>query len=279
MSRKFLLWAMALVVIIPTLFGGVYWLYWDKVQRFAPVTITNADDLPKIQALLDQADYVSPGPGQRWMYLISYRDCATCRVYEQNEFPKLQAAGVETRVVPFALPDNQGVKRSTPEERSTIAELWLNRSWPLYEQWQAATDDEWKPDALKPVPLKTADTDMARTAVVGASRDFINQLAPLLRKNKVTVAYPLLIWRDKNNQLRVCSCTNEQSFGYILADFGAHNVIETGGKTLFGLKLPPLPKFGSEESASASSSPATASEPQPGTPDYGPDSGTNPAPR
>jgi len=149
---------MAFVIIVPTLFGGIYWLYWDKVERFAPVTITNPDDLPKIQALLDQVDYVSPGQGQRWMYLITYRDCKPCHAYQETEFPKLQAAGIETRVVAFAPADNQGVKRSTPEERTTIAELWLNRSWPLYLQWFASDDVDWKPDALKPVALKTADT-------------------------------------------------------------------------------------------------------------------------
>jgi len=109
----------------------------------------------------------------------------------------------------------------------------------------------------------------------------VTTLNPLLRKNKVTVGYPLLIWRDRNNQLRVCSCTDAHSYSYILSDFGAHDVVEKGKKTWFSLPIN-LPRFGSEESATSApraSSPAgpTASAPQPGTPDYGPDSGTGPS--
>lgn len=285
MSRKFLLWAMALVVILPTLFGVGYWFYWDQFQRYAPVTITAPADIASIQSLLDRADYVSPdyekavlttGPAsgvatavtqpvaKRWVYLVTFRTCEPCRAYEDIEFPRLQAGGIETRIVPFALADNGAVKQSTPEERSTIAELWLNRSWPLYMQWRNTPAESWKAENI-PV----ADDDMARSGVVWASREFITELAPLLRNSKVNIAYPLIIWRNKNNELRVCSCTSNKAYHFIREDLGLPGDLETDVRDLLKFPKQILPS-GSESSASSSSL-----APAPGlkaASDYGPDS-------
>ena len=249
MNRKILLWLMALVVIVPAVLGTGYWVYWDHYIRYAPVTITSQEDLPKIQKLLDQADYLTPGKKDRYMYLVSYRSCKTCATYEDTELPKFEAAGIDTRIVVFSLPDNQGVIRSTPEERSTVAELWLTRNWAFYKMWHSATDDSWTAQGL-PV----ADDDMARTAVVGASRSFNDQINELLGRNKVTVSYPLLIWRDKNNQLRVCGCANEKAWHFLREEMNAADSI--GSTELFGVEVPKditLPKFGSESGGSSSS--------------------------
>ena len=247
MSRKFLLWAMALVVIIPALFGAGYWLYWDRFIRYAPVTITNVESQIAIQTLLDQADYLSPGKKGRWVYLVTYRGCKPCRDYEAQEFPKLQAAGIETRVIVYTLADDKGVKRSTPPERATVAELWLTRNWAFYQAWQSATDDTWTADGLT-----SADTDWGRRAVVIGAQDYVNQLAAELRNNKVTVGFPLVIWRDKNNQLRVCGCTTDKAFHFIREDLGASSLLSGPEDLLNGLpdKLN-LPSFGSENSASS----------------------------
>ena len=286
MNRKFLLWAMAFVVICPTLFGVGYWVWWDQVQRYAPVTIASPTDAAAITSLLARADYVSPdfqkdvlttGPAsgvatsvtkpvdKRWVYLVTYRDCAPCRTYEDVEFPRLQAGGIETRVVAFARADNGNVKQSTPEERSTIAELWLNRSWLLYQQWRNAAPETWKAENIT-----VADNDLARSGVVWASRDFINQLAPLLRNSKVNVAYPIVIWRNKNNELRVCSCASNKAYHFIREDLGLPGDLETDVKDLLHLPENLMP-FGSETSTSSSSSLA----PAPGLSvdkNYGPDS-------
>ena len=251
MSRKFLLWAMALVVIIPALFGTGYWLYWDRFIRYAPVTITNVESQIAIQTLLDQADYLSPGKKDRWVYLVTYRGCKACRDYENQEFPKLQAAGIETRVIVYTLADDKGVKRSTPAERATVAELWLTRNWAFYQAWQSATDDTWTADGLT-----SADTDWGRRAVVIGAQDYVNQLAAELRNDKVTVGFPLIIWRDKNNQIRVCGCTTDKAYHFIREDLGASDGL-LGPQDLLD-RLPgnlKMPSFGSE--GSASSSPAS----------------------
>jgi len=258
---------MAFVVICPTLFGVGYWFYWDQFQRYAPVTIEAPADVAAIQSLLDRADYVSPdfekailttGPAsgvttavtkpvaKKWVYMIGFRNCVPCRAYEDAEFPRLQAGGIETRVIPFALADNGATKQSTPEERSTVAELWLNRSWPLYLQWRNTPVETWKAENIA-----VADNDLARSGVVWASRDFINQLAPLLRNSKVNVAYPLILWRDRNNQLRVCSCTSDKAYHFIREDLGLPGDLETDVKHLLDLPKNLLP--GSENSASSSS--------------------------
>jgi len=258
MSRKVLVWAMALVVTIPVLIGGGYWLWWDQVEKYAPVTITAPDDAAAIQSLLDRVDYVSPqgpaSPQPRWVYLVGYHNCVPCNVYQRSEFSKLQAAGVETRVVMFARPDAGTQKQSTPEERSTIAELWLNRSWPLYLQWFNAPDGVWNADGLK-----VADNDMARSGVVWASRDFVTELTPVLARNKVNVGYPLVIWRNANHQLRVCNCASDKAYHFIREDFGVQGALETAAKSILNLPeklLPddkaPTTRAGSESAASGS---------------------------
>lgn len=261
MSRKFLLWAMALVIIVPTIGGVAYWLYWNQFQRYAPVTIASAEDLPKIQKLLDQVDYVSPVSASAQtiataaappvkapaLYMITYRDCAPCKAYEDKEIPRLQQAGIDTRIVVFAQPDDQGVIRSTPAERSTIAELWLNRKWDLYKSWRTTSDAGWTAEGL-PV----ADNDMARTAVVGASRSFVAQMTDMLSHNKVVVGYPLLLWRDKNNQLRACACVNERGYHFIREELSVPSDLQTDTDNILSI---PAKLLGSDDSASAAPPP------------------------
>ncbi|MGN6423470.1 MAG: hypothetical protein ACTHLA_09200 [Asticcacaulis sp.] len=234
MSRKAILWAMALVVIVPALIGGGYWIWWDQVEKYAPVTLSNPDDVSAIQSMLDRVDYVSPnGPANasaRWVYLIGYRNCAPCNAYQRSEFATLQAAGVDTRVVMFARPDDGAQKQSTPEERSTIAELWLNRSWPLYLQWFNAPEGDWKATGL-PV----ADDDMARSGVVWASREFVSELTPVLSRNRINTSYPLVIWRDANHQLRVCACASDKAYHFLREDFGVKGDLEQAAQSLIDL--------------------------------------------
>ncbi len=242
MNRKVLLWLMALVVILPALGGAAYWFYWDQFLRYKPVTITK--NLTEIQTLLDQADYVSPGRPGPVLYLVTYHACKPCREYEEQEFPKFAAVNADTRVIVFARADNQGLSQSTPAERSTVAELWITRNWQFYQAWDSSSDTMWKADGLV-----VADNDMARNAVVGASRDFVNRLAPLLGNNGVRVSYPLLLWRDANNRLKVCACSNDKAYHFIREDLGASSgpgdILEAIPNSLDNVKLP----FGSESNS------------------------------
>jgi len=216
LNRKVILWLMALVVIVPVLVGAGYWLIWDHFYKYQPVTIKQ--NQAEIQKLLDQVDYVSPGRGGQPMYVITYRSCTTCRAFEEQEFPKYDAVNADTRVIPFALGDQNGLPRSTVAERSTIAELWITRKWPFYQAWFASSDSNWKADGLV-----VADNDMARTAVVGASRSFVSQLDALLVPNNVHINYPVVIWRDQYNRLKVCSCSDPTAWSFVRADFNAPN--------------------------------------------------------
>ena len=165
MNRKILLWAMALVVIIPALIGTGYYIYWDQFQRWAPVTITRNQS--EIQALLDKVDYVSPGRNGPPIYFVTYRSCAQCRAFEEQEFPKYDAAGIDTRVIVFAPADDQGLKRSTAAERSTIAELWLTSSWPIYQPWSMSSDA-----SLSASSFAASAQKLLRTITVGCRAPF-----------------------------------------------------------------------------------------------------------
>ncbi len=257
MSRKLLLWLMALVVIIPALIGTGYYIYWDQYKRYAPVTIVH--NQAEIQALLDKADYVSPGRNsQQTLYLITYRTCTACRAFEEQEFPKYDAAGIDTRVIVFAPGDVQGLKKTTVAERSTIAELWLSRKWEFYQAWFSSSDANWKAEGL-PV----ADNDFARSAVVSASRDFVAQLAPYLAANKVPLTYPLVIWRDQNNMLKVCSCTDPKAYHFIREDLGAPASVGSNGGSMFQIPSNLFPMAGSESSAAQKEAPKPAPQPAP----------------
>jgi hypothetical protein len=214
MDRRVLIWAMAVVLTVPVVFGVGYWAYWNFYEKYRPVTLTK--NQAEIVNLLEAANYVSPIAADdrqsAFVYMISYKGCKACDTYQTSEFSKLKAAGVDTRVIVFA---PEGLAQSTGADRSTVAELWLNPRWDLYETWR--TDPVWDAAHIPP-----ADGNLARTAVVEASRKFTADLKTYLAANRVDVRYPLIIWRDKNNGLKVCACTDEgKMFHFIREDFNA----------------------------------------------------------
>jgi hypothetical protein len=212
--RKFLIWTGVIMLLAAALAGGGYWAWWNYYARWRPVTIT--ENQAEIQRLLDRASYVSPGASGPALYMISFRSCPECIRYETEEFPKLQAGGVDTRVIVFARPDVEGLSKSTAAERSTVAELWLRRDWSLYERWTAVPHASWKAAGL-PV----ADDSLVGSAVIEAGRKFVNDLRPLLQNNDVSLAFPLLIWRDKDGFLKACACTDSRSYRFVRQDLGA----------------------------------------------------------
>eukprot|EP01030_Chromulinospumella_sphaerica_P018279 gene18278-18134_t len=137
------------------------------------------------------------------------------------ELPKLQAAGVDTRIVAIARAEVGGVEKSTPAERTTVAELWINRSWPLWEQWNAAPVEAWTAPGLHP-----ADGDMARTAVVEVGRKAVADLKPLLAANGVPVGeagvkYPTVIWWTQAGEMKACACEDPRTYRFVREDLGA----------------------------------------------------------
>jgi hypothetical protein len=252
-------WLASLVTIVVTcaVLAGGYWAYWNFYARFSPITISKNQS--EIQQLLDEADSVAPGRTGPVIYMLTYRDCQPCTDYQREEFPKLAAANVDTRVIIFARPDREGLSQSTPTERATVAELWINRDWDLYARWMATPHREWTAEGIRP-----ADKDFARTAVVNATRDYVNQLVPLLKGAGLGDTYPLLIWRDRDGLLKACACTDARSYHFILSDLGAPRRAPLLPPV--ATPAPAAPASAAPPASTAAPTPATAAPPPPSTP-------------
>src|SRR6202789_4145068 len=115
--------------------------------------VDDLNDRPKtlqheaeIAALLENAGWVSPGLSKdKVLYMLSWQSCPPCIVYERDEFPKLHAAGVDTRVIVYARATS-----STPAERAGVAELWKNRSWELWKRFVKVPTSTWTAEGLPP---------------------------------------------------------------------------------------------------------------------------------
>lgn len=210
--RKFGLWAGAVAAVL-VLVGGLY-EWWSLDLRWRPKTIKRHPE--EIAKTLEGAGWVSPRNAGPKLYMISYRSCTDCIRYEAEEFPKLHKAGVDTRVVVIARPDKNGVQSSTPEERATVAELWANRKWGLFEAWTKGVPDSWKAVGIAP-----ADGDIGRTALIEAGRKIVADLTPQLKDNGIEFAYPLLIWWTKDGEMHGCACEKAQTYANVRRELGA----------------------------------------------------------
>lgn len=216
--RRFLIWSGLAAGIGLLLAVAAVWAYNHFYARFQPVTIDR--NQASIQQLLDQASWVSSGSGDQPVYVVGYRDSSPTFTYLTTDVAKLQAGGADVRVLMFARADREGAALSTPAERATIAELWLNRDWELYRRWTATPAKDWSAGDLAP-----ADGNLARTAVVEASRQFTEQLGRLLREAGVRPDWPLVIWRDREGFLKACACSNDRSWAFIRDDLGAPDTV------------------------------------------------------
>jgi hypothetical protein len=183
---------------------AVLGLWWWMYLRWRPPTLKR--DQGEIAAILQGAGWVSPKLAGPKLYVIAYRDCAPCAAFEAAEFPRLQGAGVDTRVIMIARADLNGQARSTAPERATVAQLWIGRDWGLFGRWTAA-------QTLWTAPgIASADGDTARTAVVAAGRSMVETLSPLLKQNGVRFGYPMLIWWDAKGVMHACACARPPSW-------------------------------------------------------------------
>ncbi|HXQ10267.1 MAG TPA: hypothetical protein VN805_04625 [Caulobacteraceae bacterium] len=206
--------AIGTMVAFVLVVGAVILLWWDIDVRWRPHDLTK--DQGKIAALLQAAGWVSPGGGASKLYVVGVRDCLGCERIQRSDFPALQKAGVDTRVIMIAAPDVNGKPVTTPAERAMVAELWVNRSWPLYQAWMAANPASWAAPGVPP-----ADGDAARSAVVETSRDLADKLKPLLGENGVAVTWPLVIWQAKDGTLEAASGDAPKTWAYMKRDLGA----------------------------------------------------------
>ncbi|OZA58251.1 MAG: hypothetical protein B7X78_09005, partial [Sphingomonadales bacterium 39-62-4] len=182
--------------------------------RWRPKTVTKHQ--AEIAKILQESGWVSPGLTGPKLYMVSYRDCPECVRFKAEAFPALHKAGVDTRVIEIARADENGAPKSTPVERATVAELWVNRSWALAQRWNATPVAAWTAPGVKP-----ADGDIARTAVIEAGRANVEKLAPLLKDNGVGSGWPLMVWWTKDGQMRACACEAPQTNRIVRKDLGA----------------------------------------------------------
>jgi hypothetical protein len=206
------LWAVTILFL--GLVGGGLYLWWRMDLRWRPHEITKHQD--EIGKILEGSGWVSPGLTGPKLYMVSYRACADCTRFEETQFPELQKDGVDTRVIAVARADVNGASKSTAAERSTVAELWVNRNWGLYQRWMAVSPDTW---AAPGVPK--ADGDVARGAVVEVGRMSIERLTPLLKDNGINLAYPVLIWWTKDGKMMGCACERAETYQYVRKDLKA----------------------------------------------------------
>lgn len=230
--RRFLIWSALAVVIGLAIAGGGYWAYWNFYARFQPVTV--ARNQAEIQKLLDEASWVSEGGGGQPLYIIGYRDSGATQRYEREETGKLRAGGVEARIIVFARPDKEGQALSTAAERATVADLWLSRDWSLYQRWTATPAANWTAAGIP-----AADGNLARSAVVDASRAFVVKLNDLLRDAGVPTGYPLVIWRDQEGFMKACACSDARSWPFIRDDFAAPDAVAPAGLPQPADAMPP----------------------------------------
>jgi hypothetical protein len=211
--RSWKLWG-SMLLILAVIVAGV-WATWNFELRWRPKTITRHQ--AEIARLLQTSGWVSPSGGKgRTLYMVSFRNCPDCVRYTQEEFPRLQAAGVDTRVIVIARADQNGLAKSTPVERATVAQLWLTRDWKLLQAWEAVPADAWKAPGVPPV-----DDDIARLAVVESGRALVARLQPMLRDNGVRFAYPTLVWWNAKGEMRGCACERPQSYRFVRKELGA----------------------------------------------------------
>ena len=211
MIKTFLTWTLA-ILVLAAIGTGLY-LWWSLDLRWRPHAINR--NQAEIGRMLDGSGWVSPGLTGPKLYVIAYRDCDDCNRYEAAEFPALQKAGVDTRVIVIARPDDNGQTRSSAAERSSVAELWINRNGGLYQRWTAGPAEAWTAPGVP-----AADGDIARSAVVEAGRDMIDKLTPLLRANGVAFGYPTLIWWTKDGKMQGCACRAPQTWPYVRKALG-----------------------------------------------------------
>jgi len=210
--KKFKLWTGLILALIVV--GGAAYFYWTIELRWRPHTITKHQ--AEITRILERSGWVSNQGTRGKLYMISFRSCPDCIRFKTEEFPRLHKAGVDTRVILVARRDVNGLARSTAAERATVAELWVNRRWDLLERWNAAPVEAWSAPGIPP-----ADGDIARGAVVEASRKMVEDLTPLLKDNGVKFAYPALIWWTAEGEMRACACEKRESYRFVRKELGA----------------------------------------------------------
>ncbi|MDB5417444.1 MAG: hypothetical protein JWP86_1076 [Phenylobacterium sp.] len=203
----------SVILILAVCAAGV-WALWNFELRWRPKTITKHQ--AEITGLLEASGWVSSGGKGPKLYMVSYRTCTDCIRFKLEEVPKLVAKGVDVRIIEIARRDVNGMAKSTPAERATVAQLWLTRDWGLMERWEKVPAEAWTAPGIPP-----ADGDMGRMAVIESGRQLVERLRPLLKDNGINFAYPTLIWWNQKGEMRGCACEKRDTYRFVRRELGA----------------------------------------------------------
>ena len=209
--RRFKLWA-SLFLVLAVVLGGT-WALWNYDLRWRPKTITRHQ--AEITKLLETSGWAAPGLRGQKLYMVGYHTCPDCVRFKLEEVPKLLAKDVDVRVIDIARRDVNGIAKSTPAERTTVAQVWLTHDWKLMARWEAVPTDAWTAPGIPP-----ADGDMTRTGVIEAGRSLVDQLRPLLKDNGIKFAYPTLIWWNAKGEMRGCACEKRETYRFVRKELG-----------------------------------------------------------
>jgi hypothetical protein len=196
--------AAAVLVVI----GAGLYLTWDSDWRWRPHAIDKDQD--EIAQALDASGWVSPKLTGPKLYIVVYRECGACLAFANSALPKLQKADVDTRLIVIARAPQNGQAMATAPERATVAELWVGRSWKLFQQWFMTPPDAWTAPGITP-----ADGDAARTAVIAAGQQTVGTLTHDLADNGAPFDYPLLVWWTRDGKMHSCACADPRQWRYV----------------------------------------------------------------
>lgn len=186
-------------IVMLAVIGGGVWLWWVFDLRGSPHTLKK--EQASLAYELQRTGWVSPHVNGKIVYVLVNRECPACGTFEVGALEALQARGVDTRIIVVAPGPVKGKAISTPQDRASVAEFWLNRDWNLYRRWR-----ERSPTTM--AGEQPADGDMARTAVVETASRSADTIADLLKRNGVKFGYPMAIWWNKAGDMRASLVDN-----------------------------------------------------------------------
>jgi len=177
----------------------------------APVALTQSES--RLEALLQRIAYTSPNveaDSKAAMYQVSFRTCPPCIQSHENILPKLEAAGIETRLVTTA---RRG--RSTADERAAVSENARRRDWSFTQRWWADRSPNrfYGRENLPPV-----EGDAQRETDLAQLQDDVDELVQILAINGVDFAFPALLWRSQDGTYKAAIGYNPGLSAHIISD-------------------------------------------------------------
>ena len=186
-------------IVMLAVIGGGMWLWWSLDLRGSPHTLKK--EQASLAYELQRTGWVSPHVNGKIVYVLVNGECIACGKFETGALEALQKRGVDTRVIVVAPAVIDAKTASSPEDRATVAEFWLNRDWNLYRRWRERSPATMAGEA-------PADGNAARTAVVETANRSAATIADLLKRNGVKFGYPMAIWWNKTGDMRASLVDN-----------------------------------------------------------------------